>query len=178
MSDPSAEKEPKLYQSTQKESNENTASSSNQTNKHESNCEHLTVSNETKSSDKETDVQHCGIVRKSGIQRGSKGTRAAGPDREKPFKCTRCNNQYTNKQSLKRHMVIHEGTFLLCQICNQSFTQKGGLTRHLSVQHDSLQCYTCSKVFPRGEFLSHVRECPRAASDPRNMKQALDLKSI
>ena len=62
------------------------------------------------------------------------GLRGLGPglDNIKPFSCTMCDKQFTQKSSLTHHINSHQGIKPhLCTICGKQFTKKSNLTVHM-----------------------------------------------
>ncbi|KAJ9581726.1 hypothetical protein L9F63_023093 [Diploptera punctata] len=69
---------------------------------------------------------------------------------DRPFKCPNCNNSFTCKSHLTRHLYIHSNEERFkCSNCNKSFTQKSSLIRHLSLHSNEkpFGCPVCNKSF-------------------------------
>ena len=76
------------------------------------------------------------------------------------YACSFCDKTYLTLQSLKRHMMIHEGRLFQCPVCDAKFTQKVSVKAHLRNVHKSAQCTTCQRVFLIGDdFNKHVLQC-------------------
>ena len=72
-------------------------------------------------------------------------------DGEKPYKCTICENRYSEKDTLKKHIAkVHEKKFqILCSICGVSI-DKYNLRQHIQTVHEGKKpfpCHLCSKSF-------------------------------
>merc|ERR1712008_311545 len=56
---------------------------------------------------------------------------------KKPFSCPICAATFTQKPSMKNHILsIHEGRKFECDICDSHFAQKRGLNKHKARVHD------------------------------------------
>ncbi|XP_017771433.1 PREDICTED: zinc finger protein 236-like [Nicrophorus vespilloides] len=76
--------------------------------------------------------------------------------REKPFKCTECDQTFAQKSTLKNHQNTHMQFQLDCVICNKKFNSIRNLNVHLK-KHDKnaiakkvdcFKCSVCDKSFP------------------------------
>ena len=87
----------------------------------------------------------------------------------KPFPCTICEKAFTQKRSLKEHLLTHDTVrHYECRHCEKKFVQKNHLKYHLASQHAETsasevrikqklsiyvgqvrhQCAVCNKLFP------------------------------
>ena len=63
------------------------------------------------------------------------------------FVCEVCNKEFSKKNCLTRHRIIHTGEKpYICEVCNKEFSLKDSLERHLYVHsgkkpHDCEICY-------------------------------------
>ena len=72
------------------------------------------------------------------------------------YQCSKCENQYSNHQSLWSHKKsVHEGIRYPCNKCNQSFTQKPKLRIHIESVHEEAKfpCDLCDRVFTQRKNL-------------------------
>ena len=79
--------------------------------------------------------------------------------------CNICKKEYSNKLSLRRHMVIHDKKYE-CQVCKKSFAGQGSLNRHAKVHSVSKEkdhaCPHCSATFGiRSNMVRHLKKCTR-----------------
>ena len=75
----------------------------------------------------------------------------------KPYKCTECNDVFTNKSLLTRNLesVHKEKKPCDCRICGKSFVSNQTLIEHISAVHEGkkLQVQSvCKYFFPISEF--------------------------
>lgn len=81
-------------------------------------------------------------------------------DSTEGFKCEFCEKRFPDRNSLKRHQVIHSGERpFKCDYCEQSFNDRSILRRHMYIHTDRkpFQCTICQKEFIRKEsLLSHM----------------------
>ena len=91
----------------------------------------------------------------------------------KPFRCAKCYKSYWTLQSLRRHIVSHEGKKdFECKICAKRFPIKNYLTRHKKI-HLAVKpfaCAFCCKAFTYKHDLdrhkkTHTGEKPFACND-------------
>ncbi|KAI5717498.1 hypothetical protein M8J77_006888 [Diaphorina citri] len=84
-------------------------------------------------------------------------------DKERPFECEICFNRFSQKQTLKQHILIHTGQRPFeCNICSKTFTQQGALHRHLALHTEEDKPFTC-----------HL--CPLSFRQQTNLKRHLKL---
>ena len=57
---------------------------------------------------------------------------------KKPFKCSICDKNFSEKGSMTKHMEsVHEGKKpFKCSICDNNFSKKSNLTKHISSVHE------------------------------------------
>ena len=71
------------------------------------------------------------------------------------FKCELCSKNFTRKDSLSKHIMIHTGEKLLkCDMCGMSFAYIGKLRLHEKTYENSKEypCELCGKVFPQKSY--------------------------
>ncbi|CAG9827899.1 unnamed protein product [Diabrotica balteata] len=86
----------------------------------------------------------------------------SGDRREKPFQCTMCLRQFSQKQNLDRHfLTLHKGIKRFqCRICRKRFTAKASLTYHIRVHSGEtpFNCKVCLRQFRNIHVLkTHMR---------------------
>lgn len=54
---------------------------------------------------------------------------------ERPYKCEKCEKDFTSKRFLAYHMQSHDETRYKCVVCGASYARRDGLTRHLKRSH-------------------------------------------
>ncbi|KAL4879458.1 hypothetical protein BJY04DRAFT_220054 [Aspergillus karnatakaensis] len=69
--------------------------------------------------------------------------------RDRKYKCPRCDNSYTTNNNLKKHLQGHDGVTYKCDECNKEFTRKDALERHRGVHGESK--FECSGSLENGE---------------------------
>lgn len=63
---------------------------------------------------------------------------------ERPFPCEYCEKRFVDRERLKVHIRIHTGEKpFSCSLCNRAFSQKSTVKRHMSV-HTGLKPFQCS----------------------------------
>lgn len=63
---------------------------------------------------------------------------------ERPFPCEYCDKRFVDRERLKVHIRIHTGEKpFSCSLCNRAFSQKSTVKRHMSV-HTGLKPFQCS----------------------------------
>lgn len=79
---------------------------------------------------------------------------------EDGFKCDQCDKRFQDRNSLKRHQIIHsEERPFKCEHCAQTFNDRSVLRRHTFTHTDRkpYQCHICQKDFVRKSSLNaHV----------------------
>jgi len=80
-------------------------------------------------------------------------------DKPRPYLCTVCDKQFTNKNNLNAHRTLHTGEKLYaCTQCDKHFPSKRYLSFHMNVHSSKYSCTECGKCF-RGnpELTKHRR---------------------
>ena len=70
----------------------------------------------------------------------------------KKFKCSFCNDYFSEKEELEEHEAsVHEGGKLtfICIICNSNFSLKGILNTHMETVHEDIQSVAQKPVYDR-----------------------------
>ena len=78
---------------------------------------------------------------------------------EKTFQCTQCNKYFSNKYTLAKHMMKHDGKDFKCSYCEKSFLRNGELLRHMTVHKDEgiYQCSKCDMSYiTNSDLISHM----------------------
>ncbi|GAB6030107.1 hypothetical protein CHUAL_005786 [Chamberlinius hualienensis] len=81
---------------------------------------------------------------------------------DRPFVCQACAFTTKTSSQLKSHMRSHSNEKFLCDLCNNSYSSKQHLKRHLVVMHDpnarKHNCYLCAFVTKTKDALSqHIK---------------------
>lgn len=85
----------------------------------------------------------CNICEQTFTQRGSLIRHIRGHSGLRPFPCTLCGKRFADKERLKVHNRTHTGEKpFACDVCDQRFSQKSTVTRHMSV-HRRPRSFTC-----------------------------------
>ena len=92
-------------------------------------------------------------------------TNTKNHERNKPFKCTKCDKTFRRIEYLKRHVKVHvEQKLFKCDQCTKQYTTKKGLEYHLLVHtgERSFKCEICNKTYKsigslRRHFKIHKR---------------------
>nr|XP_054931101.1 uncharacterized protein LOC126538992 [Dermacentor andersoni] len=108
--------------------------------------------------------------------------------------CSTCGRDFTSRQSLKHHLVLHTGEKkYTCPICGLKFALKIGVTRHLRVHTSEMQyaCPLCPSKFCRrtslerhkqlhatGVNLCHCPECGKAFRQTKALQQHLNWHKV
>ncbi|XP_076035238.1 uncharacterized protein LOC143021529 [Oratosquilla oratoria] len=88
----------------------------------------------------------------------------------KPFKCGICSAHFTDRGTLKRHLVTHTGAKdFTCELCGKQYTQKQTLREHVLKEHQDVQ---------NGVYPYECEHCKRAYSSPLNLKCHLNISGI
>ena len=76
----------------------------------------------------------------------------------KPFKCEKCDKDFSQKANWKKHLKTHDQTAsqFSCDICQRKFAQKVCLKQHTIRMHGkkTISCDQCSKMFPSVGYLN------------------------
>ena len=84
--------------------------------------------------------------------------------KQKMFKCTQCNEEFTQKANLSRHVrdVHAKQKMFKCTQCNEEFGRKFNLNQHVKETHKKRkphECNFCFEAFARkSDLLRHIRE--------------------
>ncbi|XP_075527766.1 uncharacterized protein LOC142559949 [Dermacentor variabilis] len=127
-----------------------------------------------------------------GISDGTVGAPMKEPSRS--HECSVCGRDFTSRQSLKHHLVLHTGEKkYTCPICGLKFALKIGVTRHLRVHTSEMQyaCPLCPSKFcrrtslerhkqlhTRGVNLCHCPECGKAFKQMKALQQHLNWHKV
>ena len=90
---------------------------------------------------------------------------AAQKDNSGHYSCNHCEYRSKNKESLKKHIIIHEGVKFTCMWdgCDQKYTSRDNVRRHMKTAHgiqgDDFGCDKCTMKFSIPEALkAHIVE--------------------
>ena len=90
---------------------------------------------------------------------------AAQKDNSRHYSCNHCEYRSKNKESLKKHIIIHEGVKFTCMWdgCDQKYTSRDNVRRHMKTAHgiqgDDFGCDKCTMKFAIPEALkAHIVE--------------------
>ena len=78
---------------------------------------------------------------------------------KKPFPCDQCEKSYDSPTKLKMHIdSVHLGIRHKCTLCDEDFSQKGHLNRHIKGAHENaFVCKDCNEEFASNHGLkAHV----------------------
>ena len=87
------------------------------------------------------------------------------PDKNRPFRCVKCNRCFSQKVNLKRHIEsVHEGIKPLkchkCDICDYKTAKKTDLKRHIESVHEGIKPYKCNicafETARKGNLKNHI----------------------
>ncbi|KYQ51110.1 hypothetical protein ALC60_09757 [Trachymyrmex zeteki] len=105
----------------------------------------------------------------------------------KQFQCDICGNCFVYKQSLQRHITLHESNLFTCNYCTEAFDTKSLLNQHLFTHIDNRPhaCKVCLKTFSRLHHLiehlqvnhSGLDETENYYSDTQSEAQQLTVSS-
>ena len=72
----------------------------------------------------------------------------------KPFKCDKCDKEYSTWDSLKNHQQVHSETFHECDVCNKKYKRRTDLNTHKRL-HLNLEytCDLCGNSYKRKMYL-------------------------
>ncbi|XP_064361661.1 zinc finger protein 777-like isoform X2 [Dromaius novaehollandiae] len=100
--------------------------------------------------------------------------------REKPYKCNKCQESFSQKKTLVIHQRVHSGRsggVLGCSYCGKTFSHPSNLIRHQRIHTGErpYQCSECSKSFTQKQHLLqhqkiHLRERNRVGT--QNVRKA------
>nr|XP_045599641.1 protein suppressor of hairy wing-like isoform X1 [Procambarus clarkii] len=79
---------------------------------------------------------------------------------EHKMNCAVCNKSFLRRDSLREHLLIHNGPKLPCPYCSKTFTQNSNLKRHIRIHtgEKPYKCTFCSKSFgDKSACNSHIR---------------------
>ena len=116
---------------------------------------------------------------------------ASDLNRERPFKCDKCNYTASRLTHLESHMFVHDVRPFKCEHCNHFATRLSYLRTHIKSIHNSLKPFKCEQCSytalqscdMKAHFMSvHDREklykcgqCTFAASDLSNLKKHMSV---
>ena len=63
---------------------------------------------------------------------------------ERPFECGICDDKFTHKVTLTKHLLTHQEGKFQCDQCDYKATQKGDLVLHL-MTHSGVKPYKCDR---------------------------------
>ena len=91
------------------------------------------------------------------------------------FTCDLCPKTYTERRSLKRHKLLHEGKKFECNFCKNQFTRKFKLKNHVcNIKSDENQCLNCAKTFVNIYTLKrHSKQCIKPPTNRDLLQQVL-----
>ena len=107
---------------------------------------------------------------------------------KKPYKCSLCDNSFSQKSNLKMHIdSVHEGKKpYKCSLCGNSFSRKEHLKIHIDSVHEGKKPYKCSfceKSFShKGSLKRHIDSFhegkkPYKCSGPKSSKEKFPPKN-
>ncbi|XP_071536894.1 uncharacterized protein [Panulirus ornatus] len=79
---------------------------------------------------------------------------------EHKMNCAVCDKTFLRRDSLREHLLIHNGPKLPCPYCSKSFTQSSNLKRHIRIHtgEKPYKCTFCNKRFgDKSACNSHIR---------------------
>ena len=91
--------------------------------------------------------------------------------RKKDFQCEICENKFSRKQDLQRHMQDIYHTKIKaheCDICKKKFSQKGNLVQHFRIYlgEKPCGCAECEKWFTQCSNRNrHIRTCHKKLTE-------------
>ena len=103
---------------------------------------------------------------------------------EKPYTCTDCGSEETDKFSLKAHFkqkhsfaspnVVNTGRFL-CNFCSHTYKTNQYLKNHIKVTHGdeanrNIPCSICANVFTLLSIVNHERICKMSVKEKEEFK--------
>ena len=102
----------------------------------------------------------------------------------KVFPCNECNKKFKSKQSVKRHMTVHElpssdpsEGLHKCNKCKRYFTSENLLKMHIDLKHadNVFYCSPCDKTFKSKQNLVSHRRQYHATVDEKTCKVCLNV---
>ncbi|XP_047498736.1 uncharacterized protein LOC125045492 [Penaeus chinensis] len=84
------------------------------------------------------------------------------------LECSECGKQFTNKEALNKHMLMHTWeTLYSCEQCGENFSQKVSLKKHMICHGDkkTFKCEICGSVYSANKNLKrHLKTCGSTGS--------------
>ncbi|XP_076437192.1 uncharacterized protein LOC143276532 [Babylonia areolata] len=86
--------------------------------------------------------------------------RSVHPDLPFKYQCPKCEDTFSLKSHMDKHLALHSPTSQVCKVCNKTFANVYRLQRHM-ISHDEstdlrkFKCPTCGKAF---KFKHHLKE--------------------
>ena len=71
---------------------------------------------------------------------------------ERPFECGICDQKFSLKGSLSKHLLTHQEGRFECDQCDYKATQKGTLVLHL-LTHSGVKPHKCDGIFSANKFI-------------------------
>lgn len=102
---------------------------------------------------KHSDNQPYKCCGKSYVERSSLEAHQRAHHDKKKLECGKCNETFTRKSALNRHMISHGNTEkkeFTCTICKQDFLRRDELVDHIKGVHEKAKrfsCTICSKKY-------------------------------
>ena len=79
---------------------------------------------------------------------------------ERNYQCSTCNEEFTHKSNLTKHIRAHTGKkYYQCTTCQKSFSKKSNLEAHIRTHSGErpFKCTTCEKSFAqKGHLTTHI----------------------
>ena len=77
-------------------------------------------------------------------------TRENNTDQVKSHNCSKCDQTFTSRKSLKKHIADNHASRISCKLCDEAFSKNFELELHIKSDHASpeiFQCEVCDKTF-------------------------------